>query len=111
MSDARTTQKVYRIDKFKVPVEARSEFLERVHMTHAILRTLPGFAQDLVLEQTGGPGVFNFVTVAIWASPAAVEHAKEVVTTKHRDSGFNPKDVLKRLNVEADVAYHTEVHT
>lgn len=52
--------RLYRIDKFKVPAPARAEFLEKVQLTHELLRTLPGFIQDLVFEQSDGPGQFNF---------------------------------------------------
>jgi hypothetical protein len=54
---------VYRIDKFKVPKPARDEFMQKVRITHQFIKLLPGFVQDLVLEQTGGPGEFNVVTV------------------------------------------------
>ncbi|MFO0698200.1 MAG: hypothetical protein U0236_03140 [Nitrospira sp.] len=108
-SEIDNIQRIYRVDKFKVPTEARGEFLERVQMTHAILRTLPGFVEDLVLEQTSGPGVFNFVTVAIWASTADVEHAKGVMTAKHAESGVNAKELVSRLRIEADQANYMEV--
>jgi hypothetical protein len=43
--------KVYRVDKFSVPVHARKKFLERVHATHELLRAQVGFVQDSILEQ------------------------------------------------------------
>lgn len=112
MSETTTaTQRLYRIDKFKVPAEAQCEFLDRVHMTHAILRTLPGFIEDHILEQTSGPGVFNVVTLAIWANAASVEHAKTVVAAKQRGAGFDPKELLSRLHIEADLATYAEIRT
>jgi heme-degrading monooxygenase HmoA len=52
---ANEPRRIYRIDKFKVPSSARKEFIDRVYNSHEFLRTLPGFIQDYVLEQTGGP--------------------------------------------------------
>lgn len=100
--------RVYRVDKFKVPAAARGEFLERVRMTHAVLRTVPGFVQDFLLDQTGGPGVFNFVTVVVWENAEAIERAKTVVAAKHKESGFDPKELLSRLGIEADLGVYTE---
>jgi hypothetical protein len=73
-----TTHRVDRVDKFKVPAAARGESLERVRMTHAILRAVPGFVRELLLEQSGGPGGFNPVTVVIWEDAGAIENAKAV---------------------------------
>jgi heme-degrading monooxygenase HmoA len=70
---------IYRIDKFKVPSSARKEFIDRVHKSHEFLRTLPGFVQDCALEQTGGPGEFNFITIVIWNSMRSIEAAREAV--------------------------------
>lgn len=53
------------MDKFKVPRAARNDFLERVLSIHELLRTQPGFVQDFVLEQVGGPGSFNIVTIVM----------------------------------------------
>ncbi len=67
------SETVYRVDKFVVPGPAREEFLERARRTHALLKAQPGFLQDLILEQSSGPGEFNFVTIVEWASHEAVE--------------------------------------
>lgn len=61
----RNAQRTYRVDKFKVPRAARNDFLERVLSIHELLRTQPGFVQDFVLEQVGGPGSFNIVTIVM----------------------------------------------
>lgn len=100
---------LYRVDKFRVPPAARAEFLARVRSTHELLRTLPGFMQDSVLEQTGGPGTFNFVTIAVWGSAEALDAAREVVTAKHNEIGFDPGEMLARLGIEADVANYARV--
>jgi len=42
------------IDKFVVPEESKSKFLQEVHKSAALLRTLPGFVEGFVYEKTGG---------------------------------------------------------
>jgi hypothetical protein len=103
------TRQIYRIDKFKVPGSARQEFMDRVHSTHEFLRTLPDFVQDSVLEQTGGPGEFNIVTIAIWDSPESIKAAGKAVTTKYEEIGFNPQEMLARLGIKADLANYRQL--
>lgn len=100
---------LYRIDKFRVPAPARTEFLGKVRITHELLRTLPGFIQDLVFEQSDGPGQFNFVTLVVWENRAALEAAKPAVLAKHRDIGFSPSETFERLKIEADVAIYSQI--
>jgi heme-degrading monooxygenase HmoA len=99
-----TSQQIYRIDKFFVPGAARQEFVETVHRTQQFLRTLPGFIQDSFLEQTGGPGEFNFITIAIWDSAESVEAAKKTVAARYEEIGFNPQEMFVRLGIKADLA-------
>ena len=47
---------IYRLDKFKVPAAARGEFLARVRTSNEILRAIPGFVEDCLLEQLGASG-------------------------------------------------------
>lgn len=42
-SSSRDVQRVYRVDKFRVPEAARNEFLERVLSIHEFLRAQPGY--------------------------------------------------------------------
>lgn len=103
------TQKVFRVDKFQVPSSARSEFIEKVAITHEVLQTQPGFLEDFVLEQTSGPGVFNFVTIAVWESDDAIKGARSAVLAKHSELGFNPQEMYARLGIEADLANYKEI--
>ncbi len=100
---------LYRIDKFKVPASARAEFLQKVRLTHAVLQTQPGFIQDLVLEQTDGPGEFNFVTVAVWKNAEAMGAARQAVIAKHAEIGFKPAELFDRLGIQADVANYAQL--
>lgn len=78
------TGHLYRVDKFIVPEHARAEFLGRVGATHDLLRKQPGFVRELLLEQVGGPGEFNIVTLVEWESDKAIERARETVTALHK---------------------------
>ena len=51
-----SSAETFRVDRFTVPEAARDEFLAQVADTHHILRTLPGFVRDAILEKPGGPG-------------------------------------------------------
>jgi len=100
-----TTQKpcVYRVDKFSVPATARDVFTEKVQATHSLLKKQPGFIQDFILEQTDGSGTFNFVTIVEWESMEAIEQAKYEVHKLHRQLDFDPKELLPRLGIKADL--------
>ena len=102
-------QRIYRIDKFNVPIATRQEFVDRVNKTNEFLRTLPGFIQDFVLEQTGGPGEFNFITIVIWEDAEAIEAARKAVTAMYEEIGFNPQDLLDRLGIKADLANYQQL--
>jgi heme-degrading monooxygenase HmoA len=101
--------RVYRIDKFNVPGSARKEFIDKVHSTHELLRTLPGFIHDNVLEQIGGPGEFNFVTIVIWDSMESMEAARNAVMAKREETGFNPQEMFARLGIKADLANYKQI--
>lgn len=108
-SHSQNPQRIYRIDKFVVPSSARSEFIEKVRSTHEFLRTLPGFIQDSVFEKTGGPGEFNFVTIAVWESAEAIDAAKKAVMAKHEDIGFSPDEMFARLGIKADLVTYKQI--
>jgi hypothetical protein len=100
---------VYRVDKFIVPAKSRTEFLERVRATHAVLAKQPGFVRDLVLEQVAGPGEFNLVTLAEWESEAMIAEAAQAVQALHRELGFDPQAAMVRMGVRPDLAYYQSV--
>lgn len=102
-------EKIYRVDKFVVPITARKEFLDKVHRTHALLKAQPGFLQDFVLEQSSGPGEFNFVTLVEWASQEAVEKARAAVAELHRGMNFDAKELFARTGIKADIANYSRL--
>jgi heme-degrading monooxygenase HmoA len=103
------SDRIYRVDKFVVPNGAREEFLDKARRTHALLKKQPGFLQDFVLEQSSGPGEFNFVTIVEWASPEAVENARAAVQALHREMNFNAQELFARAGIKADLANYTRL--
>jgi heme-degrading monooxygenase HmoA len=106
---ASLARRFYRVDKFIVPEAAREEFLSRVFQTHTVLRRQPGFVGDLLLEQTGGPGKFNFVTVAEWESEEFVAGARAAVQAMHRSESFDPQELFQRLGIEPDLGNYRRI--
>jgi heme-degrading monooxygenase HmoA len=94
------------IDKFFVPEESKSEFLEAVHLSSGFLRTLPGFVEGFVYEKTDGDGHYNMMTTAVWKDPEAFQSAKKAAAAEFQKRGFNPPDIMKRLRVEIERAVY-----
>lgn len=103
------TSTVYRVDKFIVPETAKEEFLAKVHATHAVLRSLPGFKRDVVLEQLSGPGHYNYVTLVEWSDAAVMEAAKAEVQKSHAKNNFNPQEMFARLGIKADLGNYRAI--
>jgi len=103
------SKEIFRVDKFVVPAHARQEFLTRVHATHEVLRTQPGFVRDAILEQTSGPGEFNFVTIVEWENGDAIEGARKAVAALHQKMNFDPQAMISRLEIRADIANYKSV--
>ena len=100
---------IFRVDKFVVPAQAREEFLNKVHATHDVLRKQPGFVRDAILEQTSGPGQFNFVTIVEWENNDAIEGARQAVLALHRQMNFDPQELISRLGIRVDIANYQRV--
>jgi heme-degrading monooxygenase HmoA len=99
----------YRIDRFVVPGQARDEFLSRVEATHALLRTQAGFLGDAILERASGPGEFNFVTIVRWENAEAMEPARQAVAALEEKMNFNPREMMAKLGIRADIANYKDV--
>jgi heme-degrading monooxygenase HmoA len=100
---------IYRVDKFVVPDRAREEFIHNVRNTHELLRTLPGFWQDFVLEQSSGPAEFNFVTIVEWDGVASLENARAAVMARHKQMNFDPQEMFARLGIRADLGNYRQI--
>lgn len=95
---------VFRVDKFVVPDDARDEFIRELRRTHDLLAEQPGFVQDFLLEQSGGPGEFNFVTIVEWENQEAIEIARDAVSAMHERSDFDREELFTRHDIRADIA-------
>lgn len=114
MPKHRTTnqsKRIYRVDKYVVPPRALAEFMDKTRRTHDLLRVLPGFVQDLVLEQSAGPGESNFVTIVEWENQESVEKAKIALSAMHKKMRFNPQKTFARLGIKANRANYLCIDT
>jgi hypothetical protein len=106
MKSNRTDGKhIFRVDKFKVPASAREHFLRRAQTAHQLLRTLAGFVGDFFLEHVGGDGTSTIVTSVVWKT------SEPSMPPEQHDQGlgYNPGEVLRRLEIEADMAAYAEL--
>ncbi|MET0350255.1 MAG: antibiotic biosynthesis monooxygenase [Rhizobacter sp.] len=97
---------VFRIDKFVVPTEVRPAFIAQMQRIQETLRTLPGCQRTLVLEQTGGAGEFNVLTLVEWANEEAVASASAFVKQKFADEGFDPVAFTRNAVVRSDQGFY-----
>lgn len=95
---------VFRVDKFIVPDETRDEFVNSLRRTHELLAEQPGFVRDFLLEQSSGPGEFNFVTMVEWESSDAINDARAAVEDMHERWDFDPKALFSSRDITADIA-------
>lgn len=95
------------IDKFFIPAAAINEFMERMKINRNFIKTLPGFVQDVAYQYSDENGNLICITVAEWESMDAMNKAKEAVQAEYAKEGFNPAEMMKRLNISMDRAiYH-----
>jgi heme-degrading monooxygenase HmoA len=102
-------QQLILIDKFIVPLNARTQFVERMNINRSFIKTLPGFIKDTVYEQIGAEGEYNFVTLAVWENEEALKNAKQAVSAYYQKQVFNLADMLNKLNIKIDRAVYKEM--
>lgn len=98
------TAPFFRIDKFIVPDAARAAFIAAVDDTDEVMRGQPGFVRHEILEQVGGPGEFNFVTVAEWESDDVVPAVAAAIARRHAARGFDRNAFFAQHGITADIA-------
>ncbi|MEN7551924.1 ester cyclase [Rapidithrix thailandica] len=87
------------IDKFQIPVKAVDEFIERMNINRQFIKHLPGFIDDAVYSNTDTEGNMTLITVAKWKNKEALQKAKEAVHANYVKEGFNPQELMNRLNI------------
>src|SRR5262245_46503751 len=90
------------IDRFVVPHESRSSFLETSRTIQDILKRLPGFVEGFVYEKREGDGPYSILTTAVWQDDEAFEAAKKAVARELQALGLNPAERMRALNVQAE---------
>ena len=90
------------IDKFIVPEESKAAFLAEVRKSSALLRTLPGFVEGFVYENTDVTSRQNVVTTAVWKDEEAFQNAKKSAAEEFKKIGFDPPEIMKNLKVEIE---------
>jgi heme-degrading monooxygenase HmoA len=94
------------IDKFIVPEESKTAFLEAVRESASVLRTLPGFVEGFVYERTEGESRHNVVTTAVWKDEESFNNAKRSASEEFKKIGFNPQQIMSDLRVEMERAVY-----
>ena len=94
----------FRIDKFIVPEAARQAFIDAVDDTDSVMRGMPGFVRHDLLEQVGGPGEYNFVTVAEWESDDVVPAVAAAIARRHAIRCFDRTAFFAKHGIRADIA-------
>lgn len=93
-------------DKFIVPEESKAQFFAEVKKSSAFLRTLPGFVEGFVYENSDGGNRHNIVTTAVWEDEAAFQNAKTKAAEEFQRIGFNPQEIMKNLKIEIERAIY-----
>jgi heme-degrading monooxygenase HmoA len=88
------------IDTFMVPEKSRSEFSANVRRSAEFLKTLSGYVEGFVYEKTDGDSPYNVVTTAVWESEEAFGNARKAAAAHFHQIGFNPQEIVTRLEVE-----------
>ena len=96
---------VFRVDRFIVPPQALSAFMQRVQRVDRILAGLPGCRQNLVLTREGEDGHFSVVTLVEWAGVRTMNAAKLQMLQKYAEEGFDPAAFMAKLGGRAPVSW------
>lgn len=94
------------IDTFVVPEASKSAFVERAKESATFLRTLPGFVEGHIYEKVSGDSSHHIVTTAVWQDQAAFENAKKSAAAEFQKRGFNPQEIMSKLNVTGQRAVY-----
>ena len=84
-------------------------FYERTSINRNFIKNLSGFMEDAAYGYTDNDGNLIRITVAVWENIQALNNAKEAVQAEYKKQGFNPAEMLKRLNIVADRGIYTEL--
>jgi hypothetical protein len=87
------------VDRFVVPLAARTEFEAAMRRNTAFISSLPGFLGHLVLERERDATHRELITVVAWRDSSAIEHARQEVRAYYQRIGFDMPGALERWGV------------
>jgi heme-degrading monooxygenase HmoA len=90
------------IDRFIMPKEAKTEFMERMQINRNLISKLPGFIGDEAYIRIDEKGYFRCTTMAFWASEDALKNAKALVQAQYQQQGFDMPAMLARLGIQME---------
>lgn len=99
------------IDRFVVPKNSFEEFVQRMNYNRNFIKNIPGFIKDTAYERTDENGNIIVITIAVWASEELLNKAKETVQSEYKRIGFNPAEMLARLNITMERGTYTEIES
>jgi hypothetical protein len=87
------------IDKFIIPANAGTEFTDRMNYNRNFIKKLEGFIGDSIYQRTDETGNTVLLTIAIWQNAEVLARAKAAVQAEYQRIGFNPTELLTKLNI------------
>jgi hypothetical protein len=100
---------LYRVDSFVVPPPARAEFLARIFIIRDFLASQPGCSFNRIAESVTSDGQFRIITIVAWDDEDALENAKKNAALFYDQTGFNPGELLKRLDIVPDFGLYHDI--
>lgn len=97
------------IDKFLVPEKAIQEFKEKSKINMSFITKQPGFIKDEAFECMDEKGNLIYITIVTWKDGDAIKKAKAAVQAEYRRQGFNPLEMMERLNIALDRGIYKKV--
>ena len=95
------------IDTFIVPEASKAEFRQAAFNAQNFIKTLSGYVEGYIYEQTGGDSTSNFLTTAVWKNEEAFENAKKSVLAEYQRTGYDPQVTRKKLGIEQTRSTYT----
>lgn len=103
MQSMRRESRVFRVDRFVVPLAAEVEFLSTLAETNKVFDGMSGCLQRHVLKQDGPSDHNTYLTIVEWASEAAIQKAREAAAAKHAQMNLDPQEMFERLHIKAEL--------
>ena len=97
------------IDRFNVPQSAVNEFVDRMNLNRNFIQSVSGFIKDTVYKRTDENGDLIIITIAEWKDETSLVNAKELVQSEYKRIGFNPQEMMTRLNITMERNIYTEL--